>query len=143
MSDLHFSELATPQILLALNGVCILLLGLFAILWRRECRSVRRLSRQLEGVKQEVRALNSGALGMGRKLCQMAAELAQSPVGTLDTGDNNDEMPYRQAALLLDRGATIEEVVDCCDLPPAEVELLAVMRHSMKTSSASDKKAVH
>lgn len=89
------------------------------------------LKKQLNQLQNEVRAINSGNLGMGRKMSQFAEEIANVELGNIsqDASVANDKT-YQQAGLLLSRGATIEEVVESCEIAPAEAELLAIMRHS-------------
>lgn len=96
------------------------------------------LEKQLNQLTNEVRAINSGNLGMGRKIHQFAEDIANVDFGHIsgDLPTANDKI-YQQAGLLLSRGATIEEVVESCDIAPAEAELLAIMRHSSAAKTAS------
>ena len=97
----------------------------------------RSLKKQLSQLQNEVRAINSGNLGMGHKMNQFAEEIANFEFGHI-----SEDIPvvsnktYQQAGLLLSRGATIEEVVESCDIAPAEAELLAIMRHSRPAKQA-------
>ncbi len=95
------------------------------------------LQKQLKQLQNEVRAINSGNLGMGRKINQCAEEIANVEFGHMsqDIPMANDKT-YQQAGLLLSRGATIEEVVESCEIAPAEAELLAIMRHSHPAKQA-------
>jgi len=89
------------------------------------------LQNQIVHLQNEIRAINSGNLGMGRKINQCAEEIAKVEVNHIasDTPQTSEKV-YQQAGLLLSRGATIEEVVESCDIAPAEAELLAIMKHS-------------
>jgi len=97
----------------------------------------RTLKEQLNQLQNEVRAINSGNLGMGRKMNRFAEEIANVEFGNIsqDKSVANDKI-YQQAGLLLSRGATIEEVVESCEIAPAEAELLAIMRHSQAVRPA-------
>ncbi len=98
---------------------------------------LHNLQKQLSQLQNEVRAINSGNLGMGRKINQFAEEIANVEFGHVSQDlPMASEKTYQQAGLLLSRGATIEEVVDSCDIAPAEAELLAIMRHSRPTKQA-------
>ncbi len=95
------------------------------------------LQKQLNQLQNEVRAINSGNLGMGRKINQCAEEIANVDLVKMsrDIPIANDKT-YKQAGLLLSRGATIEEVVESCDIAPAEAELLAIMSQSRPANQA-------
>ncbi|TQV81548.1 DUF2802 domain-containing protein [Aliikangiella coralliicola] len=90
----------------------------------------RLLVKEVEQLKNEFRAMNSGHLGMGRELKRVFKEIAQVENNHPGAVQGTSEKVYDQAGLLLSRGATIEEVVQSCDIAPAEAELLAIMRHS-------------
>jgi len=107
----------------------ILLIG-FALFAARLLGKCRKLNAQLVQLQNEVRAINSGNLVMGRKISQFAEEIASGELEPANTSSDASEKTYKQAGLLLERGATIEEVVETCEIAPAEAELLAVMRHS-------------
>ncbi len=96
----------------------------------------KNLQQKLFQLQNEIRAINSGNLGMGRKISQFAEEIANADINQLQQDSTQSEKNYQQASLLLSRGATIEEVVDSCDIAPAEAELLAIMRHSTPAKMA-------
>ncbi|MDQ7049871.1 MAG: DUF2802 domain-containing protein [Enterobacterales bacterium] len=119
--EINTSYLILMNIFLFVGGV------LFAI---RLLGKLRKLNAQLVQLQNEVRAINSGNLVMGRKISQFAEEIANVELEPANTTSDVSEKTYKQAGLLLERGATIEEVVETCEIAPAEAELLAVMRHS-------------
>ena len=89
------------------------------------------LQNQIVQLQNETRAINSGNLGMGRKINQCAEEISKAEVNHIASDiPQTSEKVYQQAGLLLSRGATIEEVVESCDIAPAEAQLLAIMKHS-------------
>lgn len=91
----------------------------------------QKLQHQIEIAQNEIRAINSGNLGMGRKINQFANEIANVEIKQMvEQGVNVSDRTYSQAGLLLERGATIEEVADSCGMSPSEVELLAILKHS-------------
>ena len=125
----------------SLLGGIGLALCLFAIGRMRE--QLKGYQRQLERINNELRAINSGALGIGKKIRQVENDVAHGEQLAGATSHDGDQQAYQQAGLLLERGATIEEVVDCCNIAPAEAQLLAIMRHSApsqgkKSSSSSN-----
>jgi hypothetical protein len=94
------------------------------------------LQHKIFQLQNEIRAINSGNLGMGRKISRFAEEIANVDINQLQQDSDQSEKSYQQASLLLSRGATIEEVVDSCEISPAEAELLAIMRHSTPAKMA-------
>ncbi len=115
-----------------------LVLG-FAVLiaaYQTLLRKFKNLKKQVFQLQNEIRAITSGNLGMGRKISHFAEEIANVELTNLtQENDTVDGKTYQQAGLLLSRGATIEEVVDTCNIAPAEAELLAIMSHSGKRKS--------
>jgi len=129
-------ELNTSYLVTSLLSVSILML---LVLCRRLASQHKALQKQLIYLQNEVRAITSGNLGMGRKINQFAEDIANvemDKITQLSAPMVNDKS-YQQAGLLLSRGATIEEVVDSCDIAPAEAELLAIMRHSRPARTAA------
>jgi len=111
----------------------LLLISIVILLfsYRRLSSKYSLLQHQIFQLQNEIRAINSGNLGMGRKLNQCAEEIAKVEVNHIASDvSQTSEKIYQQAGLLLSRGATIEEVVESCDIAPAEAELLAIMKHS-------------
>ena len=133
-------ELAVSGIEINMNYLLVALLFAFIsvlILTQYLSTKYRTLQKQLKQLQNEVRAINSGNLGMGRKINQCAEEIANVDFGKMsqDIPMANDKT-YKQAGLLLSRGATIEEVVESCEIAPAEAELLAIMSHSRPAKQA-------
>jgi DNA anti-recombination protein RmuC len=126
MSDFNF-QFTTDISLLSL----VLLLALIAstIKIARLSGQYNAMSKSLNQLKNEFRAINSGQLGMGRKIRQVVQEIANAGTNETQTYASS-EKAYQQAGLLLSRGATIEEVVEACDIAPAEAELIAIMNHA-------------
>jgi len=91
----------------------------------------QKLSKALFHLQNEFRAMNSGHLGMGREILKVSKEIARVESICEHTGSQGvSDKIYAQAGLLLSRGATIDEVVESCEIAPAEAELLAIMQHS-------------
>ena len=128
MSDLFSNTMA---INLALLTLVILSAISFSYFHRRLSIRYQILENQLLQIQNEIRAINSGNLGMGRKITRFAVDIAN-----VEINSSQSEMPtvneriYRQAGLLLARGATVEEVVESCEITPSEAELLSIMHHS-------------
>ena len=100
------------------------------LIWRLY-KQHRAMQNKIFQLQNEVKAINSGNLGMGKKINQCAEEIAKVDLnGIINEKSLVNEKVYQQAGLLLERGATIEEVVEACEIAPAEAELLAIMKHS-------------
>lgn len=122
----------TVLLSLAIAG---LLLAIVALLLVFRLRSALREERDLRESAQdmfakELKALSGTAVGVGRKLAEMAGEVQRlsqtrptvtEPVDEPPRGDK----PYQMAAKLMQRGADIEELMSVCDLTRGEAELLA------------------
>ncbi len=110
----------------------LLVLGcLQLICWRRLNRSISHLETELAAVKQQLQAVTSGALGVGRRLQQTEARLAQA----LDRQNRIEQkdsasLPYTQAGKLLRMGASVEEVMEACGLSRAEASLVELLNRS-------------
>ncbi len=131
-----FSEIGIEFEYLVMGSLLISLISLY--FYQQAASKFQSLNKQLVQLQNEVRAINSGNLGMGRKISQFAEEIANVELGNLSQDLSQvSEKTYQQASLLLSRGATIEEVVESCDITPAEAELLGVMRHSRRSLEAS------
>jgi len=124
-------------LLLSLHDISLFNLGLLVVVLTLLIATVNlkkqnlMLNHDLNRLRHEVRAMNSGQLGMGRTISKVVEEIAhveqcQAEVVTASAS----EKTYQQAGLLLSRGASIEEVVQSCDIAPAEAELLAIVRNS-------------
>jgi len=128
-------KLNTNYLVMSLLAFSLIML---LVLFRRLSDRHRVLQNHLFNLQNEVRAINSGNLGMGRKINQFAEDIANVEMNkTAQVLPMTNEKSYQQAGLLLSRGATIEEVVESCDIAPAEAELLAVMRHSSPSKTAA------
>lgn len=110
-------------------GLLVICMTLFVML-RRLRQTNNQLIKQVNVLSNEFRAMNSGHLGMGREIRKVIDEIAHVEDLQVSLKDSSSNKSYEQASLLLTRGATIEEVVETCDIAPAEAELLAIMRNS-------------
>lgn len=118
----------------------LMAVGLVFTLWliQRLSSKYQSIQRQLTQLQNEIRAINSGNLGMGRKINQFADDIANVEISSISQQSPLvSEKTCQQAGLLLSRGATIEEVVESCGIAPAEAELLAIMRHSTPSKFAA------
>jgi len=128
------SDLLSNALVINLALLTLLILSVISYFYfhRRLSTKYQTLENQLHQIQNEIRAINSGNLGMGRKISRFAEDIANVEINSLQSEmPNVSEKIYRQAGLLLARGATVEEVVESCEITPSEAELLAVMHHSV------------
>lgn len=109
----------------------LVIMGFCLIVTLRVYNKFAKLSKSMVQLQNEFRAINSGQLGMGRVIRKVSEEIANvESLQQLSSHHGTSEKIYDQAGLLLARGATIEEVVESCDIAAAEAELIAIMTHS-------------
>lgn len=116
----------------ALCGFAALMVALW---WRQEKRlsAARReagtLGREIEGMRRDLAALCTGALGTGGHLGRIEREL-------LRVAERQDRLErqgaaqgeYDRATRMIRGGAGVEELIDQCGLGRAEAELLLRMQ---------------
>ncbi len=123
----------TPVLSVLLAG------GLFLLWWRHHllAKHFISLSLQHERLENQLRAINSGQLGMGREIRKFATEIANvEHVQQQESQKDSASKTFEQAGILLAKGVSIEEVVEVCEISPAEAELLAIMRNSAPSYSS-------
>lgn len=99
-------------------------------------RMYQKVLKQLMQLQNEVRAMSRGNLGMGRKISKVSKEVANVESLQQENLSNfGKDKKYEQAGLLLSRGVSIDEVVESCDIAPAEAELLAIMQKAQQSGA--------
>lgn len=119
-------------IALIVAGVALVLAGgaIVALLGarRQQAEAELRHNEAMAQLRSEMRALSSSAVGVGRKLTELEHQVEQ----VAEARDEPEpavagraEKPYQMAAMLLQRGADIEELMSVCEITRGEAELLA------------------
>jgi small-conductance mechanosensitive channel len=126
-----------------LTSLCLIMcLGLY-LLWFSSKRTVKaqkdqlaqltqqqlHLQSQLKQVQESLHEMRSGSIGMGARLKELITEVQQicdrqEDIVNLDPASRM----YGKAAKLVSDGASVEELMEECELPRAEAELLFNMR---------------
>lgn len=123
---------------LLFGGILLMLVGLVAVycMLRRaqqaQTQNIQGLHQQIDQLRQtqglleagmdEVRA---GGIGLGKQVKTLDANLQQLQEQQQELQQQDPASKfYQQAARLVDAGASLEEVMQECDLPRAEAELL-------------------
>ena len=90
---------------------------------------VELLQGQLESLRKQMMELHTGAIGMGQRLQSVEGAMQQ-------VNDRQQELTlqdpgrrlYSRAAKMVELGADLDEVMNECELPKAEAELLISLR---------------
>ncbi|WP_088331515.1 DUF2802 domain-containing protein [Lacimicrobium sp. SS2-24] len=83
------------------------------------------LNRQLTLLTESMHELRSGSIGVGKKVKGLEAQLRQLQEKQQQLEEMEPESKlYSGAVKLLQQGASVEEVMQECELPRAEAELL-------------------
>ncbi|RUO79797.1 DUF2802 domain-containing protein [Idiomarina tyrosinivorans] len=143
--------LATTALLIAIGAVILSLAVLFII--ARQAVVMKRLHQRLQGYQQQTEAQwhsrSQELSGLAERMAedsseealieqhsqqlqalaerqqQLAEQLDQVKQQIAEVANQDPEMRYYQkAAKLIAEGASLQEVMDACELPQAEVELL-------------------
>ena len=103
----------------------------FLFAFRQLKKENKALHQEVFRLRNEFRAMNSGQVGMGREIRKVIEEMANvENIQQESMQQSTSAKTYEQAGLLLSRGASIEEVVESCEISAAEAELLAIVRNS-------------
>ncbi|MCL1139609.1 DUF2802 domain-containing protein [Shewanella pneumatophori] len=86
---------------------------------------VKESDKQRDTVKRELQELRSGTIGVGRRMLELEKKLAQQDA-KLEEGSQQDPQArlYSRAMKMVALGAGVEELIEECELPKAEAELL-------------------
>ena len=86
---------------------------------------VKESDRQRETVKRELQELRSGTIGVGRRMLELEKKASQQDA-RLDEAKNQDPQAklYTRAMKMVDLGAGVDELINECEIPKAEAELI-------------------
>lgn len=86
---------------------------------------VKESDRQRETVKRELHELRSGTIGVGRRVLELEKKLSQQS-DKLEEASQQDPQAklYSRAVKMVGLGAGVEELMQECELPKAEAELI-------------------
>ncbi|MGM0592945.1 MAG: DUF2802 domain-containing protein [Pseudomonadota bacterium] len=132
------AELTPVLALAALLLAALALLGL-ALLAMRLRQQWQQLERQQETMQSDLRALCNAAVQVGERVGRLEQGLKQVQQRQQELGSRQeqmvyaepDERAYDQAVKLAQKGASLEEIMDICDLSRGEAELVTMM-HRME-----------
>ncbi len=119
----------------AVIAVSALLLALF--IWRRLRTSEQKYYALVNVIRNEIKVMNSGSIGVGRRLRQVESRLnitaeKQQELENRDPGT----LAYNQAARLMEMGADVDDLVSSCGIARPEAELMALLHREVKSAPA-------
>ncbi|MCC4832626.1 MULTISPECIES: DUF2802 domain-containing protein [Shewanella] len=86
---------------------------------------VKENDRQRETVKKELQELRSGTIGVGRRVVELEQKIGkQSELIEEASQQDPQSKMYSRALKMVGLGAGIEELMQECELPKAEAELI-------------------
>ncbi|MGI2171681.1 DUF2802 domain-containing protein [Shewanella sp. MF05960] len=86
---------------------------------------VKESDRQREAVKRELQELRSGTIGVGRRVVELEKKLVQQSDMIEESSQQDPQAKlYSRAVKMVALGAGIEELIQECELPKAEAELI-------------------
>lgn len=90
--------------------------------------NISKLQQTVDRITEEQQAMLSGSVGLGRKLFQVATNLNQleQSQADLQQATPNDKA-IEQAAKMLQKGLSIDDVIESCQISRGEAELLRDM----------------
>ncbi|MCW8884086.1 MAG: DUF2802 domain-containing protein [Motiliproteus sp.] len=120
---------------IALVAIAALLLALKVN--RQLQQSEQRYQALVNVLRNEIRVMNSGSFGVGRRLKQVESKLnitaeKQQELENRDPGT----LAYNQAAKLMEMGAEVDDLVSSCGIARPEAELMALLHREIKSVPA-------
>lgn len=117
-----------------LLGMVILTVSFLLALWWlwRQIELQRMILADLKRQVDENRAILRAE---GQALRRFEQQMKASRTPKLAAVGQGGTKTYRQAAKMLEMGASLEEIQQCCDLTRGELELLAQMRQAKVAAS--------
>lgn len=126
--------------LLAAVALLSVLAVLFSIMvYRRMQAAEQRYDALVNVLKHEITVMNSGAIGMGRRLKQIEDRL-NITVEKQQELENRDPgaLAYNQAAKLMEMGADVDDLINNCGIARPEAELMALLHREIRANPALD-----
>lgn len=127
------TETSLTQItLLLLTLVALVSAGLCGYLFLRVKRQERRHQALINVLRNEIRAMTNGSIGMGNRLLAIEQKLDMT-VEKQQELENRDPgvLAYNQAARLMEMGADVDDLVRSCGIGRPEAELMALLHREL------------
>lgn len=116
----------------------VVTLGLIAaLIWLRQRFGARQQAAEtrIAALEEELRALSSTSIGVGRKLIGVDLRLQENEKRTQELALSDPvKVSYNEAGRLLELGADVDDLVANCGLSRPEAELIAAL-HQPRSSA--------
>ncbi|KEA64276.1 ATPase involved in DNA repair [Marinobacterium lacunae] len=124
-------------LLFGLVALALLVSALCAYLFVRVQKQERRHQALINVLRNEIRAMTNGSIGMGNRLLAIEHKLNMT-VEKQQELENRDPgvLAYNQAARLMEMGADVDDLVRSCGIGRPEAELMALLHRELNTGES-------
>lgn len=128
-----------PALFALVAVISIAALVLVLTLTRKVREQERNYAALINVLRNEIRAMNSASVGVGKRLQQVERKLNITVEKQLEI-ENRDPgaLAYNQAAKLMEMGADVEDLVTSCGIARPEAELMALLHREIHSTPALD-----
>ena len=125
---------ANNLIVLIFAMLSLVTLVICVVLAVRLRRQERRQQALINVLRNEIRAMTNGSIGMGKRLLAIEHRL-NITVEKQQELENRDPgvLAYNQAAKLMEMGADVDDLVRSCGIGRPEAELMALLHRELHT----------
>lgn len=130
---------------LSANNLIVLIFALLSLATLLLCvvmmvrlrRQERRQRALINVLRNEIRAMTNGSIGMGKRLLTIEHRL-NITVEKQQELENRDPgvLAYNQAAKLMEMGADVDDLVRSCGIGRPEAELMALLHRELHTGES-------
>lgn len=130
---------------LSANNLIVLIFALLSLATLLLCvvmmvrlrRQERRQQALINVLRNEIRAMTNGSIGMGKRLLTIEHRL-NITVEKQQELENRDPgvLAYNQAAKLMEMGADVDDLVRSCGIGRPEAELMALLHRELHTGES-------
>lgn len=131
------SSLLFPALFAVVAVISIAALLLVLSLKRKVREQERNYAALINVLRNEIRAMNSASVGVGKRLQQVERKLNITVEKQLEL-ENRDPgaLAYNQAAKLMEMGADVEDLISSCGIARPEAELMALLHREIHATQA-------
>jgi len=125
--------ISIPLLVLTLTAIVSALICIYVLV--RVKRQERQQQALINVLRNEIRAMTNGSIGMGKRLLAIERTL-DITVEKQQELENRDPgvLAYNQAAKLMEMGASVDDLVRNCGIGRPEAELMALLHRELHAS---------
>lgn len=119
--------------------ICLLLalttVAACALLYRRMRQYERQQQAMVNVLRNEIRSMTSGSIGVGRRMVEIEQKLNLTAEKQQEL-ENRDPgvLAYNQATRLMEMGADVDDLVRSCGIGRPEAELMALLHRELQAT---------